>query len=531
VRQSRTVPLSSAVLLVAVILTAGFVVPISGVSTAAAAPASFFSAFRDLPSTVQTGDILKVQVDAPDQAMCEGTIQYRDNSIEKLAAMKEADGRCRWDVLVPQLSRRGEADVSVTVKDGDNQATIRATVMVVIRSDAVGVALKTLPGEAKRGSGITINLDVPDKSSCVGGITYADGNVQSLDSQTEYKERCRWEVTVPQDVARGTARAGITVHMDGRSTSLWTSFDVDRSSKKAAVLAAFQDLPGNIRRDATLPVRVIVPDGARCSGEVPFRSAENIKLEETQEQDGVCHWSIVVPNDAKRGETSVKVTVKAGGDEMTLHGQINVDASSDDVEAAFKDLPNTIKRGDDLEIRVSLPDGATCQGDVTFDDGTVLQLEGQTEKKDRCLWSVRVPNYVPRGIAVVRILVVDQGFNTTLTGNVDVEGRGSEPISSAWESIPTSAERGDEFSVTVNATSGSTCSGRIDFADGMRWTLGTTEATDSRCRWRVQVPNHVGTGKAKAEVKIEKSGGSDTLKHELQITGSDRNTVAGNKPR
>jgi hypothetical protein len=97
--------LSSAVLLVAVILTAGFVVPISGVSTAAAAPASFFSAFRDLPSTVQTGDILKVQVDAPDQAMCEGTIQYRDNSIEKLAAMKEADGRCRWDVLVPQLVR------------------------------------------------------------------------------------------------------------------------------------------------------------------------------------------------------------------------------------------------------------------------------------------------------------------------------------------------------------------------------------------------------------------------------------------
>jgi hypothetical protein len=479
---------------------------------------------------VRTGDILKVQVDAPDQGTCEGSILYRDNSVQKLTELKESDGRCRWDIVVPNLSRRGEAEVSVTVKDGDAHVTVRAYVMVVIRSDSVGVELKELPGKAKRGGRITFSLEVPDNSTCSGTVTYADGKTQSLDSQPEYKERCRWELTVPDDVTRGTARAVITVNMDGRSTTLATSFEVDRDSEKAEVLATFQDLPGNVRRDASLPVRVIVPDGARCTGEVPFRSAENVKLDETQEQDGVCAWSIVVPDDAKRGETRVKVTVKAGGDDGTIDAYINVDATESNVEAAFKDLPGSIKRGDDLEIRVSLPDGASCQGDVTFDDGTVLQLEGKTEKKDRCLWSVKVPNYIPRGVAVVRVWVVDQGLQTTLTGNVDVEGRGSEPITSSWDSIPSSAKRGDEFTVTVNATSGSTCSGQIDFADGMRWTLGTSEATDSRCRWKVQVPNHVSTGKARAEVKIQKTGGSDTLKHELEIVKETSQTVAG-KPK
>ena len=39
------------------------------------------------------------------------------------------------------------------------------------------------------------------------------------------------------------------------------------------------------------------------------------------------------------------------------------------VDAGFKDLPDTIKRGDDLEVRVSVPDNATCRGELRFDDG------------------------------------------------------------------------------------------------------------------------------------------------------------------
>ena len=504
-------------LLVAAIVTAAVMIPIGGVSTAVAAPASLETAFRDLPATVRTGDILKVQVDAPDQAVCDGNISYRDNSIQKLAELKENDGRCRWDIIVPDITRRGEADVTVTVKDDGSQVTVSATVMVVRRSDSAGITLKELPGSAKRDGRFTISLEVPDKATCSGLITYSDGRTQGLDSQPEYKERCRWEMTVPTDVTKGTARGVINVTHDGRNSNLGISFDVDRDTDKAEVLAAFQDLPGTVRRDATLPIRVLVPGGARCTGNIEFRSAENVKLEEAQEQSGACYWSVIVPEDTKRDDSRVKVTVKSDGKESVVDAYFNVDESSSDVDAAFKDLPANISRGDNLDIRVSLPDAATCQGDVSFDDGTVIPLELKTEKRDRCLWSIKVPNYTPRGTAVVRVTVDDHGIQTTLTGNVGVEGRGSEPITTAWESMPKDAKRGDEFTVEANATSGSTCSGHIDFIDGMRWTLGTTQAEDSRCRWKVQVPNHVSAGKAKVEVKVVKSGGTDTLTSEMEI--------------
>lgn len=517
-RQLRTVPLSSAVLLMAAILTAAVMVPLSGATTAAAAPASLVAAFRDLPSTAQTGDILKVQVNVPNQAVCDGNILYRDNSIQKLSELKESDGRCRWDIVVPDITRRGEADVTVTIKDSGEQITISATVMVVRRSDSAGITLKELPGSAKRDGRFTISLEVQDNATCSGLITYIDGKTQALDSQPEYKERCRWELTVPADVTRGTAHGVINVLHEGRNTNLGIAFDVDRDAEKAKVLTAFQNLPGSVRRDATLQVRMLVPGGARCTGVVEFRSAENVKLEEAQEQNGACFWSVIVPDDTKRGDSRIKVTVKADGKEHTIDAYVNVDGESSDIEAAFKDLPNNIQRGDNLDVRVTLPDAATCQGTVSFDDGTVLNLEAKTEKKDRCLWSVKVPTYIPRGTAVVRVTITDQGSQTTLTGNVSVEGRGSEPITSSWESVPTTAKRGQEFTIDVNATSGSSCSGKIDFADGMRWTLGTTEAEDSRCRWKVQVPNHVSPGKAKIEVKIVKSGGTDTLKADLEIT-------------
>ena len=501
----------------AVILAVAVMVPMGGADTAAAAPASLIAAFRDLPSTVRTGDMLKVQVDAPDQATCDGSVVYRDNSVQMLETLKESDGRFRWDIIVPEITRRGEADVSVTIKTTDEQSSIVATVMVVRRSDATGIVLKELPGGAKRDAKFVVALEVPDNATCSGLITYTDGKTQVMDSQPEYKERCRWELSVPADVTRGTARGLILVTHEGRNTTLRYSFDVDRDNEKAKVLTAIQDLPDTVRRDNTLSIRVLVPGGARCTGDVEFRSADNITLDEAQEQSGVCYWSVIVPEDAKRDESRVKVTVKADGKQTIVDGYFKVDGASSDVEASFKDLPSTISRGDNLDVRVSMPDGGTCQGDVTFDDGTVVGLEAKTEKKDRCLWSVKVPNFTPRGTAIVRVLIDDHGSQTTLIGNVIVEGRGSEPITSSWEKVPTTTKRGDEFTVEVNATSGSTCSGQIDFVDGMRWTLGTTQAEDSTCRWRVQVPNHVSAGKAKVEVKIVKGGGKDTLSNEIEV--------------
>ncbi|MGE3267755.1 MAG: hypothetical protein AB7P40_03335 [Chloroflexota bacterium] len=504
-------------MLIAAILTA-VVAPFGGAGAAVAAPALLETAFRDLPNSVRTGDILKVQVDAPNGAQCNGEISYRDNSIQKLEKQDEADGRCRWDVTVPDLNRRGLAYITVTVRDGDKEAKLTAYVDVVRRADTVGIELKDLPARAKRNGKFTIKLEVPDGSTCSGLVTYADGKTQGLDSQPEYKEQCRWDPTIGGDVERGTARVTITVSQEGRNTTLATSFEVDKDSEDAEVLAAFQDLPGTVRRDGTLPLRVLVPGGASCKGEVQFRSADNAKLEEDHEQNGVCRWSIIVPKETKRGDNDVQVTVKADGDEQTIHAIINVDDSSDDVDASFKDLPTSIKRGDDLEVRVTVPDGSSCQGDVTFDDGVVHQLEPQAEKKERCLWDLKVPTFTPRGVAVVRVWIDDHGVQTTLIGNVQVEGKDSEPVTTAWDPTPGDTKAGDDVAISVTATSGSTCSGAITYANGLRWTLGTTEAQDSRCRWKAPVPQKGAEGKASVEVKIEKSGGSDKLTAEFQVT-------------
>ena len=503
-----------------VILTAAVEVPRLGAGPTIARAADIQAAFRDLPATVLTGEILKVEVDTPNDATCDGSVVYRDNTEQKLKPIDETEGRCRWSVIVPENVRRGEADVYVTVNYKEERTTLRSTVDVVRGVEGVGVVIRELPGTVKRLSDFSIRLDVPDKSTCEGVIAYEDGVTQPLLPQLESRERCRWDLTVPATAPRGTARVTITITaQDGQTTTLGTSFEVAREKEGADMLVALKDLPGVVHRDTSLPIRVLVPVGAKCTGEITFRSAPNADLEETIEQSGLCRWSLEVPQDARRGDSELTVKVRADGKEATLKAVVVVDESPAYVDANFKDLPGSIRRGDDLEVRVSVPDGASCQGDVTFDDGVRKVLDPQVEKKDRCLWSVGVGSQTPRGPAVVRVWVDDHGQRTALTSNVMVEGRKDDPLTGFWESVPREAKPGEKFEVVVNVASGSSCVGKINFPEGMRWTLGDRTEDDAYCRWQVEVPTHIKTGKAQAEVKIEKNGKFNLLHAEFEVKG------------
>jgi hypothetical protein len=514
----RTIPLSMVLVAVTVILTATVEVPRLGAGPAVARAASIEAAFRDLPSTVLTGDILKVDLDVQNGATCDGSIVYRDNSEQKLKKIDEDDDRCTWSVVVPENVRRGEADVYVTVNYKEERLTLTATVDVVRGVEDVTVVLRELPGSVKRGSDFEIRLDVPDKSNCKGTIVYEDERSQTLLEQNESREHCRWEMTVPADVSRGTARVTIEVKtQDAQVTTLGASFEVGREKEGADLLIAFKNLPASIHHDTALPVRAIVPAGATCTGEVSFRSASNKKLEETTEQSGLCRWSVDVPDNAKRGDSEVLLKIKSGDKEAYLKAMVTIDESSGRVDAAFKDLTNSIRRGDDLEVRVTVPDGAECRGDIVFDDGVRRSLDPQKEKRDRCFWSVGVPSQTPRGPAVVRVFVDDHGQGATLTSNVMVEGREDDPLSAFWQNVPKQAKIGEKFEVVINVATGSTCVGKITFPETVKWVLGDRVEDGGTCRWNVEVPVHVKPGKAGAEVNIEKNGKRTVLKADIEI--------------
>ena len=154
---------------------------------------------------------------------------------------------------------------------------------------------------------------------------------------------------------------------------------------------------------------------------------------------------------------------------------------------------------------------------VRFDDGAVTSLSPQVEKRERCLWSVKVPTYTPRGPAIVRVWIDDHGLQTSLLGNVAVEGRDDDPIKASWAEIPKEVRIGETFELSTSVAKGASCTGTVTFAEGLRWTLGQQDAKDGRCTWNVEVPLHASTGSAHAEVKVERKNESNTLLGDVEV--------------
>jgi hypothetical protein len=383
-----------------------------------AAPGAFEASFRDLPSSVRTGDILTVQVDTAPGTTCDGTITYR-GTVQTLSPVTESDRRCRWDVTVPGEARRGTADIRVSLVNGADQATIEASFDVTSRGDDVDASFRYLPGSARRGEAISIRVDVTDGASCQGTLVYDDGRPQALGLQQESHQRCRWDLTVATDAPYGPAKVRITVSQGTGQTTLSGSFDIGRKSEDAPLLVGVRDLATNVRQDGAFKIRASVPPGATCTGSVAYRGADR-PLESLAASAGECVWTTQVPPDARRGVAEVSVKVQNGADTVTTTADLTVDRDGSDLDAVFKGLPDTIRRGQTLEIRVSVPDGAGCDGTLTYQDGAPQPLGAQVERKDRCLWEVDVPSNAPRGTATVRVSVTADGATTTLVSSVEV---------------------------------------------------------------------------------------------------------------
>jgi hypothetical protein len=472
---------------------------------AVAAPAAYDASFQNLPTSVRAGDALAVQVGVPSGSTCDGNVAYRDGTATKLISTNESNGRCRWDIVVPTDARRGTADISVTAKKSSDQTTIQASFEVTRDVDVMNASFHDVPELAKRGETVTIRADVSDGSTCVGNVTYDDGHILSLDSQAQRKNRCIWTTTVPSDAVYGPAKVRVTETLGNTQTTIASSFTVDRQSNGSHLVIGYRDLPATVRRDDSFVVRLQVPDSATCSGSIAYYGVAPQSLDNIDEQDGECRWTGFVPADARPGTAEVQATAKSGSDQATVVASVAVDRASSSVDASFKDLPASIQRKQNLEIRVNVPDGASCDGTFNYYDTDAQALGAQSERKNRCLWEVNVPPNAPRGTATVRVLVADGPDSTTLVSNLEVLAKG-EVFKADWASdLPSSVKPGKSFDIKISAPPDVTCSGKISYADGMQWTLGKTNEDKGQCQWSVTVPVSTGPGKATVEITTQGS--------------------------
>jgi hypothetical protein len=480
-----------------------------------AAPAFYEASFRDLPASVRTGDILTVQLNVSSGSTCDGSITYRDGAVQKLDSMQESGGRCRWDKTVPTDARRGTADIVATAHKGSEQATLQASIEVIRRADDLDASFNDLPGIAKRNETVSIRVDVSDGATCVGGILYDDGRSQSLDQQSERKNRCKWDITVPSDMVIGPAQVRVTISLGSTQTSLAGSFDVGRQSDGNHFAIGYRELPTSVRRDDSFLIRLQVPDDATCTGTVAYYGVAPQTLSEVKPTDGECRWTGRVPTDAKAGNAEIQTTVKSGSDQETAMARVPVDrGSSTDVGASFKDLPESIQRKQTLEIRVNVPDDATCDGSFTYYDSDAIALSTQSERKNRCLWQIDVPSNAVRGTATVRVTVHDGPDSSTLVGNVEVLAKDEVSKASWSDDLPGSAKPGDTFDIKVNAPNDSICSGKISYADGMKWQLGKRDEDKAICKWTVTVPISTGAGPATVDISVMKGA------NEVKLNGT-----------
>jgi hypothetical protein len=507
-------PTASAVL--AVLITLSLIwPPTTGVVMAA--PALLSGSFRDLPSSVRAGANLNVQVSAPSGTTCDGAITFRDGAVQKLDALNENEGRCRWNPTIPDTARRGTAYIDVNVHQDSDVSTVEASIEITRQDDDIEASFHELPGTVRRTDDVTVRVDVDDNASCQGMVIYDDARVQPLATQASQRQRCRWTFPILPDAAYGVARVGVLVTVGTSQTLLSGSFDVGRKAEDAQLLVALRGLPASVRRDDSFNIRAMVPDGATCTGTVSYFGVSPQTLPSATESDGECRWSTQVPSDARAGTAEINVTATQDDRSDTVVAQIGIERGSSNVDADFKDLTDSIQRGQSLEIRVSVPDNATCSGTVTFQDAAPLGLATQAERKGRCLWELPVSSSAPRGTAAVRVTVTDGADSTTLLSNVTVLNKG-EVARASWASdLPDSVKPGDAFDLKVNVPDNASCSGSISFADASQSALQSRDESGSQCRWRVSVPTAAGAGTANVQVSVVKDGRTTKLSGTVKI--------------
>lgn len=513
VRRMRRGTASMALAVLAALLAFSLLLPPTA-GVVMAAPAALAVSFRDLPASARAGSALTIQVGVSSGATCDGTITYRDGVVQKLESIGESDGRCRWNPTVPDDARRGNADIVVNAHQDSDVATVTASIDVTRQNDDIEASFHELPGTVRRSDEVTLRVDVDEGTTCQGGVIYDDARVQPLAAQTSTRQRCRWTFTVPADAPYGVARLGVTVVLGTNQTDLYGSFEVGRKAEDAQLTVGLKGIPNSVRRDDAFTIRAQVPDDAACTGTVSYFGVAPQALASVNASDGECRWSIQVPSDARTGSAEIDVTAKQGDNSQTVVAQFPVERGSSNVDANFKDLADEIQRGQSLEIRVSIPDNATCSGSVTYQDAAPLGLATQTEHKGRCLWELPISSTAPRGTAAVRVTVTDGSDSTTLLANVNVLGKG-EVSKASWASdLPDSLKPGQAFDVKVNVPDNASCSGSITFTDASQSTLQSRDENGSQCKWRVTVPSGTAAGTANVQISVMKD------KRETKLSGT-----------
>ena len=245
---------------------------------------------------------------------------------------------------------------------------------------------------------------------------------------------------------------GVTV--GASQTSLSGSFDVEKQGDGAKLVLGLKDLPATVRRDDSFAIRALVPSGAACSGSVAYFGVAPVALDAATEADGECNWTAHVPADARPGVAEVDVTATQDSNAQTAVALIAVDRSSSDVDASFKDLTDSIQRGQTLDVRVSVPDNATCTATFAYQDSDQTPLVAQTEKKNRCFWEIDIPSNATRGTATVRVTVNDGVNATTLTSNLEVLNKGEVARADWANDLPGTVSPGDGLDLKLRVPTG-----------------------------------------------------------------------------
>lgn len=461
------------------------------------------AAFRDFPDSVRRGDLLTIRVDAPEASTCDGAITFNGGVIQNLESRLATGGQCRWDLVVPGDARRGRAEVSVLVKLDLDQTNLLAGFEVLRGAEQLDVSFREFPASARRGESIDIRLNVPEEATCEGTITYRDDSEQTLESQGERRDQCRWEIKVPDDARRGTAMVRVQVKEDDAVANLTASFQVGRTgNEEAEVPAAFLDLPSEVQRDDAMTIRLIVPSGTTCQGDIIYRDDKQQMLAQLLERQQECRWDAVVPRDAARGTAELKVLVENEGDQSTLYATFAVIRRGESLNVSFEPLPSAVRRGDEFDLRVNVPDDSRCGGTITYQDGDEESLDDRGERRDQCGWTIGVPGNARRGTATVRVIVTQDDAQGMIATSFEVVGQ--DAVTIFLRNVADTVKQGDMVSIRAIVVDGVSCDGSITYADNTKQSLDLQNESREECRWNIKVLDAAMLGRAAVEVKATK---------------------------
>src|SRR5205823_4843474 len=204
----------------------------------------------------------------------------------------------------------------------------------------------------------------------------------------------------------------------------------------------------------------------------------------------------------------------------TIAASVEVTTRGDDVDAVFRALPGSARRGEQVSIRADVTDGATCQGSIIYDDGRSQALATQTESRGRCRWDAVVATDAPFGPARVALTVSQGSGQTTLAGSFEI-GRRSDDAQAlvGIKDLAPTVRGGGAFIIRALVPKDATCSGSVVY-HGASQSLAERTESDGECVWTAQVPADARSGTAEVSIKVQKDNDSTTTIAGLVVGGS-----------